>query len=179
MRPTPHHISAVLLVFSAVLVTACGRFPEPAAPVEVGSSAPHLTLPSLDGSEVDLRSFLGSRVVLSFWASWCQPCRGEIPELQALHRAPGVEVVTVALDEEGAATVEPFVTDQGIEYRVLLGDQEAFERFRGYTIPYTLVLDEFLHIETIIRGPLSEEDLSRIDRGSSTSALGAASGGSR
>lgn len=155
-------LALLLGCLAAVGVVACGVLDGSPATVQVGSPAPELELPTLDGSEVDLRSFAGSRVVLSFWATWCQPCRGEIPELNELHRTPGVEVIAVALDTDGPAPVQAFVEGQGIEYTVLLGNQKVFERFRGFTIPYTLVLDDSLQIEKIYRGPIDTAELETI-----------------
>ena len=179
MTRSSHRITALLVAGLLLLQVGCSRSEGPATAVQVGSPAPQLTLPALDGSEIDLRSFVGHRVILSFWATWCQPCRGEIPELLELHRASDIEVITVALDDAGAATVQPFVDDHDIEYRVLLGDQEVFERFRGYTIPYTLVLDDSLHIEKIYRGPIDLSDLPAISKSPAPTGLAAASGGSR
>jgi hypothetical protein len=68
-------------------------------------------------------------------------------------------VVTIALDEEGQQKVAPFVKREGLEYKVLIGNQQIFERFGGYTIPHTLVLDKTLTIVGVYRGPASEENL--------------------
>ncbi|RMH17253.1 MAG: TlpA family protein disulfide reductase [Acidobacteria bacterium] len=133
-----------------------------------GAPSPPFTLAALDGASFDSRSLAGRPAVLNFWATWCQPCWREIPELQALAREGRVAVVSIALDEEGARTVAPFVARRGIDYPVLLGDQELFRRFDGLTIPYTLLLDPAQRVARIYRGPTSraaiEADLVEIER---------------
>jgi hypothetical protein len=71
----------------------------------------------------------------------------------------GVRVVAVALDEEGASAVEPFVEEHGLVYTVLLGNQDVFQRFSGFTIPFTLVLDGSWSVVGIYRGPVTRDDL--------------------
>jgi thiol-disulfide isomerase/thioredoxin len=130
-------------------------------PAKIGGPMPSFELPRLEGGTMSGDSLAGRPVVLNFWATWCQPCRKEFPVLNALHRDPRVEVVTVALDEEGAARVAPFVEREGLEYPVLLGNQEIFELFGGYTIPHTLVIDPDQTVVGVYRGPASEETLDR------------------
>lgn len=136
---------------------SCGG--EPAGLVGIGSRAPAFDLPALEGGSLSSETLEGRPVILNFWATWCQPCRREFPILNALHRDSRVEVVTISLDEEGPQKVASFVERQGLEYKVLLGDQETFERFGGFTIPYTLVLDPEQVIVGVYRGPASEESL--------------------
>jgi len=65
------------------------------------------------------------------------------------------------LDQEGVKTLTPFVVNNGINYTVLVGDEEVFQRFNGAGIPYTLVLDPSQRIVKIYRGPTTKEDLER------------------
>ena len=158
MRNKGSRARSMLLVTSAALALGgCGG--EPTGPVGIGSKAPVFDLPALEGGSMSSADLTGRPVVLNFWATWCQPCRKEFPVLNALHRDPRVEVVTIALDEEGEARVRPFVRREELEYRVLLGDQQTFERFGGYTIPHTLVLDPEQTIVGVYRGPASEAKL--------------------
>ncbi len=131
------------------------------ARLAVGDPLPGFSLAALDGSQVDSGSLAGKPVVLNFWATWCQPCLREIPELGALAEDDRLEVVGIALDEEGQAAVQPFVQSHGMRYRILLGNQEVFLSMGGIAIPYTLVLDPDLRLVNVYRGPAKRADLER------------------
>lgn len=149
----------ILLCAVALLGAACASEVGGPEDVVVGGVAPSFTLTSLDGEKVKSASLKGTPVVLNFWATWCQVCRSEIPELKNLAADPKVKVVSIALDEEGASAVKPFVADHGINYTVLLGDEKTFQRFNGFNIPYTLVLDAQGRIVKIYRGVATKQDL--------------------
>ena len=81
----------------------------PAAPVEVGRPAPALIVPRLDGRTFDLAALRGQVVIVNFWASWCSPCRAEMPQLDAFyrqHHAQGLELLGLSVDDpQDRATV--------------------------------------------------------------------------
>jgi thiol-disulfide isomerase/thioredoxin len=151
-----------------LLLFGCGGGGGEPAEVAVGNHAPDFTLESMDGSTVKSGSLKGEVVVLNFWATYCQPCRNEIPELNEFAASSGAKVVGIALDSDGAATVRQYEreTNLKLNYTVLLGNEDVFQRFNGVGIPYTLVLDKSQRIVSIHRGPVSkamlEEDLSKI-----------------
>jgi thiol-disulfide isomerase/thioredoxin len=105
--------------------------------------APEIRLKDLNGKEVSLADYKGKVVLLNFWATWCDPCRVEIPwliDLQAKYASRGFTVVGVAMDEEGKSVVAPFIEKERFEvngkqlpmdYPILLGDDDAGERFGG------------------------------------------------
>ena len=167
-------VLAIAITLSAVLVArfrSSHRASGASASLSFnGQIALDFGLESLDGRTVHLSDFRGKAVLLNFWATWCQPCMGEIPELKEFAATSKVKVVGIALDEDGLKAVKPFVDDHKINYTVLLGDQEVFQRFNGLGIPYTLVLDRSQRIVKIYRGPATkaslEEDLRMIERGS-------------
>jgi thiol-disulfide isomerase/thioredoxin len=143
----------------ALAFSGCGtNDPDPAS-VVVGSQAPSFSLTSLDGTTVKSSTLKGSVVVLNFWATWCQPCMSEIPELKQMAANSKVKVIGIGLDQDGAKTIKPFVVSNSINYTVLLGDQEVFQRFNGLGIPYTLVLDPAQRIVKIYRGPTTKAAL--------------------
>jgi peroxiredoxin len=166
MRPIALKFSLCALLLAAV--AGCGENSSPEN-VVVGNHAPDFELNSLDGTTVESNSLKGNVVVLNFWATWCQPCLTEIPELMEFAASSKAKVVGIALDEGGLSAVKPFVENHRINYTVLLGDQEIFQRFNGLGIPYTLVLDRSQRIVKIYRGPATkaslEEDLKLIERG--------------
>ena len=105
-------------------------------------------------------SLKGRVVVLNFWATWCQPCMAEIPELKELAaNNPEVKVVGIALDEGGAGVVKPFAERLGINYLVLVGNEATFQRFNGVGIPYTLLLDRSLRVVKMYRGATTRKNL--------------------
>ncbi len=108
-----------------------------------GKPAPEIRLKDLNGKEVSLADYKGQVVLLNFWATWCDPCRVEIPwliDLQTKYASRGFTVVGVAMDEEGKSVVAPFIEKERfdvngkqlpMDYPILLGDDEASEKFGG------------------------------------------------
>lgn len=156
-----HSISNRLIFLGcALLLNACqpgGTHPD----IRVGSPIPEFEISTLQGDSVASSSYLGRPVVLNFWATWCGPCVKEIPTLKTLDQDSTAQVVTIALDAGGADIVQPFVDRHSIGYPVLLGDMKLFQRFNGYAIPYTLVLNASLEIVSMHRGYVSLRTLER------------------
>ncbi len=109
----------------------------------VGKPAPEIKLKNLDGQDVSLADYKGKVVLVNFWATWCDPCRVEIPwliDMQAKYASKGFTVLGVAMDEEGKSVVAPFVGKErfdvngqqlGMSYPILLGTDEASDKFGG------------------------------------------------
>jgi cytochrome c biogenesis protein CcmG/thiol:disulfide interchange protein DsbE len=104
---------------------------------------PDFTLPDLDGRDVSLGQFKGKVVLINFWATWCGPCRIEIPwfvELQDKYAGRGFTVIGIAMNDEEKAAVAPFVRSERfavngvplpVNYPILLGTDAAAQRFGG------------------------------------------------
>ena len=107
--------------------------------------APAWKLADLDGKPVSLADFKGKVVILDFWATWCAPCRDEIPgfvDLQKKYADKGLVVIGVSLDEEGAAFVQKFVKQHGVTYPVVLGNQEVAAAYGDSdALPTTFIID--------------------------------------
>jgi thiol-disulfide isomerase/thioredoxin len=126
--------------------------------------APDFELQTLDGETFRLAEHRGHVVVLNFWATWCAPCRIEMPafvRLQDEMRDQGVLFVGVALDREGAEVVRPFAERTGVNYPIVLGDGLVTQRYGGVrAVPTTILIDRsgemrYRHEGYITRGALA------------------------
>jgi peroxiredoxin len=125
MQPMPALRTLCIALSIAGLSTGC--IPGSAVTTSSSAQAPDFNLRALDGSTVRLSSHLGKDVVmLSFWATWCAPCLGEMPALQALHEAykgQGFTLLSVSMDgPESLANVETIARRYGLTYPVLLDE---------------------------------------------------------
>jgi peroxiredoxin len=110
-----------------------------------GRAAPAFTLRDLDGRVKSLDDYRDRVVVLNFWTTWCRPCNMEIPDfitLQNTYRGKGVRFVGISLDEPGQeAMLRGFVRSKGINYDILLGDQNISALYGGVqSIPTTFLI---------------------------------------
>ena len=99
-----------------------------------GGSAPDFTLQSLDGKTVRLSDFHGKAVLLNFWATWCQPCKIEMPwfvELQKQYGPEGLQVVGIAMDDASPEDIAKFAKELGVNYPVLIGKETVGDAYGG------------------------------------------------
>ena len=111
----------------------------------VGNIAPDFTLAKLDGSKVRLSELRGQPVVINFWATWCPPCRDELPIIErvyAMYRDKGLTVLAVDLQED-SSTVQQFVTQKKMSTTVVLDSQGMAARlYRVNAVPSTYFIDK-------------------------------------
>ena len=107
------------------------------------AAAPSFSLADLDGRTRSLESFRGKPVLVNFWASWCPPCRAELPELQALWSAHQgcLDVVGIAVSSGSPDELRAFVRSRGIGYPILLDDGSASGAYRVGGIPISVLID--------------------------------------
>lgn len=124
--------------------TAPGAAAKQAALPDLGA-APAWMLKNLDGQPVRSTDFKGKVMVVDFWATWCPPCREEIPgyvELQKKYAEKGLVIVGLSLDQQGPGVVKSFAQRFGINYPLVMGDEATVEAFGGVeAIPTTFVID--------------------------------------
>jgi len=110
-----------------------------------GVLAPDFQLQSLDGRQVRLSDFRGKAVLLNFWATWCAPCKIEMPwfiDLQKQYAAQGLQVVGVAMDDSGEAAIAKFAKEMAVNYPVLIGKESVGDAYGGVEfLPTTFVID--------------------------------------
>ncbi|OPX00430.1 MULTISPECIES: peroxiredoxin family protein [Geobacillus] len=129
--------------------------------IEVGNRAPDFALRALNGEEVRLSDFRGKRVIVNMWATWCPPCRAEMPDMQKFYeryKDEGVEIVAVNLtqSERQPEHVGRFIQEYGITFTVLLDEKgEVYRQYQAQAIPTSYLIDSKGIIRKKMIGPMS------------------------
>lgn len=131
-------------------------------PENARHQAPDFALKDSDGKTVHLSDYKGKVVMLDFWATWCPPCKIEIPWLIDLERKDkdrGFEVLGVSMDDEGWDVVKPFMREVGVNYRVLIGNDATAEMYGNVeSLPETFLIDRESKIAAIHIGLASRKE---------------------
>lgn len=129
-----------------------------AAAIEVSAQqrAPNLPFKDINGKTIRLSDFKGKVVLLNFWATWCVPCRAEIPDLvkmQRRYRARGLQVLGITYPPEQKSEVRSFTRQLKMNYPVIIGSKGTKQSFTSSeTLPLTVVIDREGNIREIIDG---------------------------
>ena len=132
--------------------------------------APDFTLKSVNGKVVHLHDYKGKVVLVNFWATWCPPCRAELPSLSRVYdglKKKGFVILGVSLDENPAATVPSFLASfrkehkVQMDYPILVGDEQVADDYGGIRgIPTTFIVDRKGFIRQKFIGPPGEDEKS-------------------
>lgn len=130
---------------------------------EVGGRAPEYGAVTLDGDSITLASLQGEPVLLNIWATWCPPCRKEMPDLQALHdrfSPQGLRVVGVSIDASGTdEAVRNFLDEYGVTYTILRDPSDRVSTaFMAQGVPVTLLIDAGGTVTWRRLGPVTSDD---------------------
>jgi peroxiredoxin len=124
-------VISIMLVFGIQRVHHAGGIP----PGKLqGKAAPDFSLPTTTGQTMKLSDFQGKAVLLNFWATWCEPCKVEMPwfvELQKKYGPRGLQVVGVAMDDASPKEIAAFAQKMGVNYPILIGKEEVGAQYGG------------------------------------------------
>ncbi len=149
-KPQPKSNYSKWFVWSAIIIGAVSVYynlTTPAqspltSPTQKGA-APQFTLSDIEGRQLSLSHYRGKVVILDFWATWCPPCKKEIPDfisLQNQYASQGLQIIGIGLDEPSA--VASFARQNGINYPVAVGDDAIANLYGGVSgIPTTFIID--------------------------------------
>jgi len=148
------HEGIIILLLLTIWLSACevkkkreeaGKLKQDIGTEKEWGNAPDFTLPELEGNSLTLSDFKGKVIILNFWATWCPPCRREIPdfvELYENYKDKGLLIIGVNLDGGDRSSVKQFSEKYKINYSVVLGNVNVTEDYGGIrAIPTTFIID--------------------------------------
>ena len=142
---------------SSPSASAPAAAPTPAKGQLIGSTAPDFTLTDMEGQQVSLSQYRGKIVILNFWATWCPPCREEMPSMEALYqkfKERGFVMLAVNVDENGESAVKKFLQKTPYTFPILLDSDNVAQNLYGvFRFPESFIIDrEGIVVEKIIGG---------------------------
>lgn len=159
---------AVIAVSIALSLAACSRSDrhvlaaDSLKPESQRKPAPDFSLKDPNGKTVKLSEYRGKVILLNFWATWCGPCKIEIPwfvEFEQKHKDQGFAVLGVSMDEEGWDVVKPFLEQHKVNYRVLMGSDQVAQLYGGIdSLPSSFIIDRDGRVASVHIGLVSKSD---------------------
>jgi len=133
------------MLFAGIHASRRNRANGPSKGQLMGNLAPDFELPGLDGKKLKLSDLRGKAVLLNFWATYCEPCKVEMPwfvELQKQYGPDGFQIVGVAMDDASTEDIAKFAKDMGVNYPILIGEDSVVTSYGGVgVLPTTFFLD--------------------------------------
>lgn len=154
----------LVLLIAVAMVQALEAEPEEALPgLKTGTKAPDFSLQTLDGENVKLSDYEGKKVVLNFWATWCKPCREEMPDLQTIYSENNEEIVILAVNMDAHNDVKGFTDSYAVTFPVLLDVEDKVSRiYQVISLPTTYFIDEKGDIAQKHLGQITYEQLEEV-----------------
>ncbi|MDT8369405.1 MAG: TlpA disulfide reductase family protein [Longimicrobiales bacterium] len=155
--------TSLAFLFVILVAGGCSGDRSNARPPRVGDPLPEFTAPMLDGDVVGLSAYRGSPVLVNLWATWCPPCRAEMPFLEEIGREygpDGLRIVGISTDHAGAvAQIRSVLEERGVTYDILLDtESRSTDLFGAFGLPATFLADAEGTITWTRLGPVMEND---------------------
>jgi len=148
--------------------------PDSAATDAAGKPAPDFAVKDLDGKDITLADYKGKVVLVNFWATWCDPCRVEIPgliDMQNKYGSKGFTVLGIAMDDEGKSVVAPFLAKERFDvdgqklpmnYPIVIGNDNVADKFGGlFGYPTSVLISPDGKIVKRVTGIISEDEIAK------------------
>ncbi|WML60508.1 redoxin domain-containing protein [Neobacillus sp. PS2-9] len=136
--------------------------------LQEGNKAPNFGLKTLDGQEVKLSDMVGKKVILNFWATWCPPCKAEMPHMQEFYEKQKNNQVTIlavnlTTSEKSSDNIGAFVKDYGLTFPIVLDSEgQVGQTYQDVTIPTSYIIDTKGVIRKKIVGPMDKEMMTEL-----------------
>lgn len=149
----------ILIILLVCLIMSAKVF----AQINQKDKAPTITLKDLNGKTIQFSDFKGKVILLNFWATWCPPCRAEIPELikwQKEYEKQGLQIIGITYPPTNRTKVRRFVRQNEINYPILFGSKKTKKLFTSAdTMPFSVIIDKEGNIRDRIDGLIYNEEL--------------------
>lgn len=177
------HLSHLVVLLAALVLSACGGSAAPAPTLstsglvatqsamidkgrerpQIGQTAPDFRYTMADGTEQRLSGLRGKRVILNFWATWCTPCKHEMPVLQGVATEQADSLVVLGINRlESAEAIGRFADEMGLTFPLVTNeDGDITERYGARQLPMTYFIDSNGTISALVLGPIDAETIAK------------------